>query len=201
MNKIITINRQFSSGGREVAKRLADALSFAYYDRELLDIITKQVGLPAEFVEHHDEVYTRSYAYTFGRTFTSYIQSPSETIQLAYNDIFQQVAQTHDAVIVGRCANYILEQYQPLKVFIYSSSMAHRVQRCFDKVPEDRASKTDKQMSKQIINTDKQRAKYHEFYTGQTWSNVNNYSLCIDTSKVGIKGAVDIIVKAVEQMK
>lgn len=201
MNSIVTINRQFGSGGREVAKRLADKLNFGYYDKQLLDMISDKTGIDRQFAEDYDEKFTRSYAYTFGRSFTTYTQSPNEAIQIAYTNIIKQVASTHDAVIVGRCANYILEQSNVLRVFIYSSSMHHRVERCFDKVPEDRANKTPKQMAKQILATDKQRAKYHEFYTGQNWSNMNNYNLCIDTSVVGIDGAVDIIVAVVSRMR
>ncbi len=159
------------------------------------------MGVERSFVETYDEKFTRSYTYTFGRSFTTYTQSPSEAIQLAYTDIIREVADTHNAVIVGRCANYILEKSKPLSVFIYSSDMQCRIDRCFDKVPGDKETKTDKQIEKMILSTDKQRAKYHEFYTCQPWADISSYNLCIDTAMVGIDGAVEIIAQAVEHMR
>ena len=196
MNTIITINRQFGSGGREVGKRLADALQCAYYDKELLGAIAKEVGFTTGYIDEFDEKTTRNYGYTFGRSFITYQQSPADTIQIAYTNVIKEVAEKGNCVIMGRCANHILQNKNPLKVFIYASDMNFRVERCFDKVPEDRVNKTEKQMTKEILTVDKQRAKYHEYYTGETWSNISNYNLCIDTSKVGITKAVELILVA-----
>ena len=196
MSNIITINRQFGSGGREVGKRLADALQCSYYDKELLEIIAKEVGYTTEYINQFDESATRTYAYTFGRSFVTYQQTPADTIQLAYTNVIKSMAQKNDCVIMGRCANHSLRDQNPLKVFIYASDIDFKIARCFDKVPADKEFNTQKQMAKDILKVDKQRAKYHEYYTGQTWSDMSNYNLCIDTSKIGINKAVELILNA-----
>ncbi len=201
MNKIITINRQFGSGGREVGKRLADELSIAYYDKELLEKMATESGLSAEYIAMYDEKSTRNFGYTFGRTFSGYQQSPSDIVQLNYTKVIRQVGEKGNAVIIGRCANQILQDQSPFKIFIYSSDMDFRVNRCFEKVPSDRETKSEKQMAKEILKIDKQRAKYHEFYTGQTWMDMSNYNLCIDTSMIGIRGAIDLIKYTFDQLK
>ncbi len=198
MSKIITISRQFGSGGREVGKRLADALLWSYFDRELIEQVATETGLDKGYIEKYSEsVATRNHPYVFGRTFIAYQQSPSEKIQLAQLKIIRELAEKGDCVIIGRCADYITREQNPFKVFIYSSSMDFRIDRCYDKVPADRENKTEKEMQKEIIGIDKRRRKYYEYYTGLGWGAIENYNLCIDTSAVGIQGAVEIIQKAV----
>ncbi len=195
MNRIITINRTFGSGGREVGKRLADSLKTAYYDKELLAKIAKETGLAEVYIKHYDESATRTFQFTFGRSIPFYRQSPTEKIQIAVAKIMKEVAEKGDAVFIGRCSNYILRDSSPFKIFIYASDMNFRVSRCFDKVPLDK-DKGETNMIKEILTVDKKRAKYHELYTGQNCHDMENYNLCIDTSKFGIKGTVDIILKA-----
>ncbi len=197
MRNLITLNRQFGSGGREVGKRLADALNWSYYDKELLKIMAEETGFSEGQLIHFDEKSTRNYAYSVGRSFTSYLQPLSIDVQLALDKIIKDVAQKEDSIFIGRCSNYILRDQNPLKIFIYSSDITFRVERCFSKVPEDRA-KGEKQMIKEILAVDKKRARYHEQFTGQNYEDMSNYNLCIDTSIVGIKGAVELIMKALE---
>ncbi len=199
MKKVITINRQFSSGGREVAKRLADTLNLAYYDKELIAKISEQTNLAPSYIEQYSESATsRSFSFTFCRTLSRPTPelSPNDKIQIAQTKIIKELATTGNCVIVGRCANYALAD-EAFKVFIYSSDMDARVKRCFEKVEEDK-EKTEQEMKKQIISIDKQRAKYHSYYTGQDWSDINNYNLCIDTAKISIKKAVELIARALE---
>ena len=196
MNKLITINRQFGSGGREVGRRLADKLGIAYYDKELINAIAEKTGFDEKYIEQCDEQAISGYTFTFARAFSTYQQSPSEQIQIATCKIIKEITHREDAIIIGRCANYILEEQKPLSVFIYSSDNDFRVKRCFDKVPSDRESKTEKEMLKDILAIDKKRSKYYEFYTANEWMKMSQYSLCIDTSKVGINNAVDIICTA-----
>ena len=198
MSRIITINRQFGSGGREVGKRLADALQCAYYDKELLSKLSEETGFSPDFIEQFDEVATRDYGFTFARTIVSYIPTPMEKIQIEQNILLRKIAEKGNCVIIGRCSNNVLSEYNPFKVFIYSSDMKCRVERCFEKVPEDRETKTFEKMEKEILAVDKRRRKYYEYYTGEKWLNMNNYNLCIDTSKVSIKKAVELIMKALE---
>ncbi len=195
---IITINRQFGSGGREVAKRLADTLGCAYYDKELLNIVAKEIGVSSELVDKLDETNISNINYTFSRSFMSYSQLPIEDINISERKLIQELAHKTKGIFVGRCANKILSEHNPLKVYIYSSSMDFRIDRCFDKVPSDLQTKLREDIEKEILAIDSKRSAYYKNKTGDDWGNVENYNLCIDTSKVSIKKAVEIIVKALQ---
>ncbi len=195
--RIITVSRQFGSGGREVGKRVADALSVAYYDKEILQAISKETGLDTTLIDKLDSNVSRGFGYTFSRSFTMYKQIPAGEVNLAKTYMLKKLASKSSAVFVGGCSDYVLREIKPLKVYIYSSDMQYRVNRCFDKVPEDRKTISEKEMASQILEIDKNRAKYYEGQTAQKWANNDNYNLCIDTSKVGIEGAVEIILKAI----
>ncbi len=195
MKTIITVSRQFSSGGRQVGKRLADALQYAYYDKEIVGEIAKQTGFAQEYIEKYSEKsVTRVYPYTYGATFYGYKDSPVEEIQKAQFEIITKLAQKGECVIVGRCADYILREQNPLKVFIYASDMACKIERCKNKKDDDGLN--EKEIVKQISRIDKERAKYYYFCTGQKWGELENYNLFIDTSAIDIKTAVEIITTA-----
>lgn len=193
--KIITINRQFGSGGREVGKRLAEALNIAFYDKELLNMIAEETKMHPDFIDKFDEVNVMNFNFSFGRSFYTYQQSPTEQVQIAQGNIIKQIADKESAVIMGRCASHILKDSNPFKIFIYSSDMDLRVKRCFAKDPNDK--KSEKDMIKEINKIDKQRAKYFEYYTNEKWLDISQYNLCIDTAKVDIKTAVSMIVSAI----
>lgn len=196
-NQTITINRQFASGGREVGKRLADALGVAYYDKELLQEMAEKSGFSKKFVEEYDEVSIKNYHFTYGHAFASYNNSPMTQLLQIQSETLQQIAEKESAVIIGRCADYILRDKNPFKVFIYSSDMEARIKRCYEKVPEDVGVKTEAEMKSDIRRVDKKRSEYYEDYTDQEWIDMSNYNLCIDTSKVGVKGAVEIILNSI----
>ncbi len=202
MGNIITINRQFSSGGREVGNRVAQALQCAYYDKGLMEEIAKETDFTTEYIRQYDEKATQILGVTFGHTrFYTYQQPPSHKIQLAFLKTIKEIAQKQeecgkDVVFVGRCADHILQERNPFKVFIYASDMNARIERCYEQVPADRGVKNEKQMAKEILAIDKQRASFYAYYTGQVWHDMVNYNLCIDTSKVGIDKAVELVLLA-----
>ncbi len=201
MKKIVTISRTFSSGGREVGKRLADLLGYAYYDKELIGLIAEQTGFSKEFVEKYSEgQFSRAYPIHVARTFTVPYPTPSEQLQVAQASILKKIAAEQDCVIVGRRGDYILRKENPLKVFIYSSDMMQRVKRCQEKVPED-ALLSGKELQKKINQIDKTRSRYYNFYTAQEWGEMHNYNLCIDTSIIDVKTAAEMIKVAVETMQ
>lgn len=197
MNKIVTISREFGSGGREVAKRLSDVLGVAYYDKEIIDHIAEKTNFAPEYVATVSEVPTMSsYPVTFGRTFASNVLSPSEAVQIAQRECIKELAEKEDCIIVGRCANSILAD-KAFKVFVYASDMDCRIDRCYNKVPADKEIPR-KKMEKEILAVDKRRAKYQLAYADQKWGEMSNYDLCIDTSKFGVKKAVEIIAHAMK---
>lgn len=196
MNKVITINRQFGSGGREVGRRLAEALNIAYYDKEIITKIAKETNLSPSYIEKYDEVsVSHQFPFTFGRTFSMPVMLPNSQIQIEETKIIKKLAEAQSCVIIGRCANDILYD-TAFKVFIYSSDMEKKIDRCYDKVPADK-SKSREEMKKMILSVDKQRAKYNEFYTGYDWMDMSSYNLCIDTAKIDFKKAVELITMAI----
>ena len=199
MNNIITISRSFSSGGREVAKRLAEELGYAYYDKQLMQAIAEETGFSQDYIEEYSETpIVPVYPINIAQSFIISHQTPSDSLQIAQSNIIKKAANAGNCVIVGRRADYILRDLNPLKVFIYSSDISKRIQRCYDKVPADRV-KSPKELQKEILSVDKKRAKYYSYYTDLTWSDMKNYNLCIDTSVISIKKAVEIIMAALSQ--
>ncbi|MFI3168739.1 MAG: cytidylate kinase-like family protein [Faecalibacterium sp.] len=193
MGNIITISRTFGSGGREVGKRLAEALGYAYYDKELINLIAEETGFAKEFVEKYSESgFGQTYAIHTARTFTVPYQMPGEQLQIAQSNILKKIAEEGNCVIVGRRADYILREYDPFKVFVYATDMDSRIARCYAKVPEDKAL-SEKAVEKNIRVIDKDRAKYYNYFCTQKWGDMQNYNFCVDTSKVEVKKAVDML--------
>jgi len=186
MNRIITISREFGSGGRELGKRLAEELRVAYYDREIVTAIAQRSELAEEYVGQILENRILSYyPITVASSFAA--MPPTDTLHYvnhgiynAQNDIILELGQKSDCIIVGRCADYILEDYKPYNIFVYAD-MESRLERCRAKGGKD-AELSDKELQKKIQSIDKSRAQYYRFYTGKTWGDRYNYDLCINTS-------------------
>ncbi len=200
MNKIITVSREFGSGGRELGKRLAEHLRIAYYDEEIITEIAKKSGLAEEYVKSIVERKTITYyPITIGRTLTTTFNPQLELSAKIYaeqNNIIKELASKSDCVMIGRCSDYILREYNPFKIFVYAD-MSSRLWRCRQRTPE-KEYLSDTEMESRIRGIDKGRARYHEFLTGQTWGAKENYSLCINTSNIAIK---DIVLPIAELFK
>lgn len=198
-HQIITINRQFGSGGREVGKRLADRLEFAYYDKEIFRTVAKESEIDTHYVEKFGETSaSRQIPLTFVNSFSEYSQSLEDKIKIAQNKVLKELSKQGNSVIIGRCGNYILKDKQPFSVFIYASDMDTKINRCYEKNPDDK-KKSAKEMEMEIMNIDKRRSDYYLSVTGKTWNMIDNYNLCIDTSVVGIEKAVELIVVAFQE--
>ncbi len=202
MANIITISRTFASGGREVAKRLSDRLEIAYYDKQLIHEITNNSGLDESFVEAFGEDgYRRNYGFTYGRSFIGYQQSIGDMVFIEQMKTIRKIAEKHatsntDFIIVGRGADDVLGKDNPFKVFIYSSNMDARIERCRKR---EEGIFTPKQLEKQIVHIDKQRQKTYEYFSSHKWGDKNGYHILIDTSVYSIKDVVEIIVVAYER--
>lgn len=195
--KIITIGREFGSGGRELGKRIADKLGIAYYDREILTEISKKTSLAEEYItqiiERKPSVqYPITIANSFG-VYDSDLNKTQNKIFAEQNNVIKELASKSDCVIVGRCADYILRDQKPFRIFVYSD-MASKIKRCREK-GEVGADLTDKQIKRHIKTIDKHRKNYYNFYTGLDWGNKENYDIMINTSDKLIKDVVDEIVK------
>ena len=184
MNKIITISREFGSGGRELGRCLAEALGFAYYDQEIITGIAEKSGLAEEYV--NSIVEKRPFTYypiTINQTLTSAYTPQFDFSLKVYTEqinIIEDLASKSDCVIIGRAADYILREYKPVNMFIHAD-MESRLQRCRHRAPEDEQL-SDSQLKARIKAVDKNRARYYKFFTNRKWGEKENYTLCINTS-------------------
>lgn len=197
MNTIITIGREFGSGGRELGRRLSEILGFAYYDEEIITEISKRTQLSEEYVQNiveHKPIV--SFPIHIGTTFQPMVNTPMDQSNAIFREqcnILTEMADKSDCVIVGRCADAILRDKKPFRIFVYAD-MESKIARCRAKVP-DQASLSDKEMAKRILKVDKQRAKYYNFYTEQVWGSRENYDVCVNTSGKSIKELAEFLAK------
>lgn len=195
-NMVITIGRQYGSGGREVGRRLASRLEIPYYDKEILSEASKDSGICEELFEDHDEKPTRSFLYslvtgvqTHGNPSTMYMDMPlNHRIFLAQFDTIRRLAGNGPCVVVGRCADYVLRDEKNVVNVFLKADMEHRVERAIERGAEPSRAQDI------VKRRDKERASYYNYYATTTWGDVNNYDLCLDTGKVGYDGAVDMII-------
>ena len=169
-NKIIvTIGRQFGSGGHEVGRRLASELGISFYDHEFVDMAVMFSGMEM------------------------YQPSPYDRILAEVYMLIRDIASKESCVIVGRAADYILSDQSHVSIFLFAP-MEDRVKRKMALLkPEDAAKMTPSAMEKIVKQMDKQRKRYYEYYTDMKWGARDSYDLLINTSQSGIDGAVKII--------
>lgn len=197
MNRIITISREFGSGGREIGKRLADKLGMAYYDREIITEIAKETGMTEDYIKRISEKGVYPYAFQFAKSFTRYsnIQSNQTEVLVTQNKILKEIAEKGDCVIVGRGANVILKEYNPMNIFVYAD-MNSKINRCKIKRQDEKI--TDKEIESKIKQIDKNRRKYHELISNLEWGDKKNYHLCINTSNLEIKEIIPSLSNYIE---
>lgn len=197
MNKIITISREFGSGGRELGKRLSDELDCAYYDQEIVRKIAKRTDFSEDYIQHVSEQ-RPIYALPIhtGMSFM-FLENPiwgqNQQIFREQCSVLREAAQSSDCIIVGRCADYILRDFNPFRIFVYSS-MDSKMKRCREKSSHFEEL-SDRELQKKIKEIDRQRAQYYEFFTSQKWGARENYDLCINTSGRSIKAMAAAIAK------
>jgi len=192
MNTIITIGRQYGSGGIAIGKILSEKLSIPCYDKELINLASCESGLCKEFFEKADE--KKSFRF-FGNIFgfrTEGLENTSllsdETLFKIQSDVIKNLAQKESCIIVGRCADYILRNEENvLKIFI-SANINDRISTI-----SSRNCCTEKEAKSVIEQADKKRADYYNFYSGKTWGSAKNYDLCINSSVLGIEKTAEFI--------
>ena len=200
MKTIITIGRQYGSGGRQVGQKLAKELGIPYYDKEILKVAAQESGFCEELFENFDEKPTTSFLYSLvmdpyalGYNSNSFDLPLNHKVFLAAFDAIKSIADKGPCVIVGRCADYALADYDNvIKVFV-SGDYDFKVKRVMEMHDCDEAKARDI-MAKQ----DKQRSSYYNYYTSKKWGELKSYDLTINTGIVGEDGAVEIIKKAIE---
>ena len=192
--KIITIGREYGSGGRTIGKLAAQKLGIPYYDRELVDETAKHSGLAVEAIEENDQVVTRSFLYDLAiGTSYGYVHHAGANLDLntqvflAQRDVILKFAET-PCVIVGRCADYILRDRQDvLRIFIYADKKS-RLKRIVEEYGED-ASKAEKLLTQ----SDKRRARHYEEFTDSIWGARRNYDMLLNSGMLGIEKTAELI--------
>ena len=198
-NKIITIGRQFGSGGREVGQKLAEKLGIPFYDKELLKIAARESGICEELFENFDEKPTNSFLYTlvmdpYSLGFGTSGELPlNHKVFLAAFDTIKSIAEKDGpCVFVGPCAAYALRDYSNIvNAFIYAD-IDDRIKRIAQKY-----ELTEAKAKELIRKEDKSRASYYNYYTSKRWGEMKGYDICLNSSQFGIDNCVDMLYDAV----
>ncbi len=202
---VITIGRQYGSGGRQVGQKLAEALDIPFYDKELMQRASKDSGIVEELFESNDEKPTNSFLYSLVNnnyntgysTNGDYIggshMNMNQQVFMAQYNAIQAIADEGPCVMIGRCADYALRDRKDLlSVFIHARMLARQKRvASYNNITEAEA--------KDLCNkNDRARASYYNYYTNKTWGQAISYNVCLDTSMLGIQGTVDLLVKIID---
>ena len=191
---VITIGREFGSGGREIGLKLAKKLNIPFYDKELILHTAERTNLEHSIVEKYDEKHSFP-AFSSSNIFDIYQMPMSDRIYIAQSDVIRDLASKESCIIVGRCADFILDENPDVfKIFI-TAPMKDKINRKREVLP----GKSDGEIEAHINKIDKKRAKYYTYYTDRTWGKASTYNLCVDSSVLGIDGTVDLIIDAVNK--
>lgn len=192
--KIITISREFGSGGREIGKRLADILGYDYYDKEIITSIARNKEMDENYVQQTLENQGwRNIALNFRSSFTG-MEMNSIQIELLVEQkhvIEQIAAMGKDCIIVGRNADMLLDEYKPFKIFI-CAHMESKIDRCLERASENEKL-SSREMERKIRRIDKNRAQTCAIITGSKWGRRDNYHITVNTSGWDIKGLTPAI--------
>ena len=197
---IVTISREFGSGGRELGKRLSDVLEIPCYDKEIIQMIAEKQGFDEQYVSHVSEKNLQAaYPLTIGRRFTMAphpVAKQAVAIAVEQQKIIENFAKQGDCIIIGRCADVILKDDSPFNIFVYAD-MDTKLKRCME-----RGSKGEDlsgtELERKIREVDRERTKHREFYTGAKGNIRSNYHLCINTSDIEIKKIVPVVAEYIK---
>ena len=202
-NLIITISRQYGSGGRKIGQRLSEELGIPFYDSEIIDLAAKESGLAADFIRGQEQQLTQSLLFSIVTNFTSNagafnpnMLSLSDQVYLAEAKAIRSLADKGSCVMVGRCADWVLEKdYDVLRVFVCAPIET----RC-KRAVEEYGDKAEN-IQKAVQNIDKQRARYCQHYCDKAWEDAGNYDLCLNSGTISLDQCVAIIKGAYEELQ
>lgn len=198
MNPIlITISREYGSGGREIAQRLSALLEIPVYDRKLIDMTADKCGYSTKFIQENEERMTNSFLFNIAVTgnYSPFYHGnaaqsvPQDYVFLTQSRIIKTLAEQHSsAIFVGRCADYVLRENPNLFSVFITADMDTRVKRAVEEygIAPEKAVST-------VTRKDKARRRHYNYYTGLDWGTCSNYHLVLNTGKLGIASATDIL--------
>lgn len=196
MKKLITISREYGSGGRIIGRLVAEKLGIPFYDKEIIDMAVEKSGLSRSVVETAELRAKSSFSYSlssamnFGEGMMSESLSVNEKLFITQFDVIQQIGQTGEGVIVGRCADYILKDMPGVtNIFIYGEQ-EDRIRRTIEVYGADPANAKE-----MVVTYDKARANYYNYHTCQKWGQFENYNLAINSSYISEEKAADLIIE------
>ena len=199
MRKLVTISREYGSGGRKIGKILAEKLGVPLYDKEIIDLAVEKSGLSREIIETAELRAKSSFSYSlasamsFGDGYVGDNVSLNEKLFITQVDVINQIASTGEGVIVGRCADYILREMPGVTNIFIHAETEDRIKRSIDEYGID----PDK--AKNVVQTyDKARANYYNYHTCQKWGEYSNYNLSINSSYITEEEAANLIVSYME---
>ncbi len=191
---IITIARQYGSGGRQIGEQIAKELDVPFYDQNLITLAAEKSDLCHEAAAEADERNANSLLYTLAMGSTAMLHTPhynmpiNDKLFLVQSDIIKEAAEKGSCVIVGRCADYVLrDRTDVVSVFVHADANIRA------KHVAERNGITESEAFSLISKTDRRRANYYNFYTGKRWGETNHYDLCVDAGKIGIENAAKLI--------
>lgn len=194
---VVTIGRQFGSGGHNIGEKLAEKLGFAYYDKKLIELAAEKSGMSQSVLSEADEKAANPWLYAAmsqtGQTHINLNLCTNDALFTTQSEIIRGIAKSENAVIIGRCSDYILkdENVKLINVYIYAP-MEARIKRTME-----RDKVTEAQAVALIKKNDKQRKLYYDFYTDRKWASHVNYDITLNSETFGIDGCADIIIRAV----
>ena len=204
-NVVVTMGRQFGSGGRELGRKLADRLGARYYDKELLREAARRAGMSEEFFERRDErfpsfingVFSFAFGYNSVNCYSGSTSISDDSIYRAQSDFIHSLADGEDCVIVGRTADYVLRDHpRVVNVFVHAPEDVC-VERIMRRGEPDMPTPEKAKAKARRIN--KLRANYYNFYTDKTWGAASSYDLTFDTSKLPMDDIVEMIVEYISR--
>lgn len=192
-HKIITIGREYGSGGRKIAQMVAEALNLVYYDNEIIDMAAQEMGFDVETIRHAAETKSSSFLYTM--TTGAFDLPLNDKVFAMQSQIIKHLADNDACIIVNGCGDYILEDYESvLRVFIHAPEKSRQA-RVLNDYHEDEGD-----VEKKVKKKDKGRSSYYNYYTTNKWGDLKNYDLTIN-SDIGLELAAKMIVEAYHAMK
>ena len=203
MNKVITITRQFGSGGREIGKKLAEAYGIPFYDNEIISRAAKDTGFAEAAFERAEDKASNSLLYSIAMGMNVFSSqdvgfsglSLDDRIFLAQSKVIRNVAKEGPCVIVGRCADYILKNQENVVNLFIRATLDFRIKRAseVEGIPKEKSAEM-------VMKKDKSRANYYKYHSGERWDNVLNYDFAIRSDLCGIDGTVACLKAYLDQM-
>ena len=187
MTRIITVNREFGSGGRELGRYLAVELGFSYYDREIVARLASETGMDEFYLENQLEKEALSpVSAHYAQSFSQIAPDPDTAVQLLalQTKLIKELAEKGDCVVVGRAADVILESYHPFKLFVCADEES-KLQRCRIRASENEKM-SDREMQRRMKRIDKARAEYHDIIATYAWGDKAGYHLCVNTTGLNL---------------